>query len=730
MRPKAQKRKQTMISRFFKENKEFGMVAGMLLILGILFAPIPTALLDFAILMNLGFALTILMMTFYVAKPVDFSTFPSLLLIATLFRLSLNVAATRLILTGGDAGAVINSIGAFSVSGNFVVGLVVFFILVVVQYVVVTSGAQRVSEVAARFMLDSMPGQQMSVDADLNMGLIDQKEAIRRRAELEKEASFYGAMDGASKFVKGDAIAGVIILLINIIAGCIIGVTQMGMPWGEALQRFTLLTIGDGIATQLPALIIAIATGIIITRSSEDGDLGSEVFKQLSAAPRILFIVCGVLSFLLILPGMPKWPIAILIGLMAALWWYNRSSSQLRSGSDVGDGIGDDAKAATTKFEPLTIALGPNLGKAWIESQAILMDRITTLRQTQEAALGMGFPPVSLVDGPLLGQREYEVRVLGTRHAGAIIEFDQMLAIKSSASQSVLSGREVLDPAFGLPAVWINQDQVRSAREDGYTIIDPITVFITHLGEIMRVEAPTLLMRGSVSKLLEEVRSRQPGLIEELVPTLMTVSDVQRVLQNLLSENVTIANIDIICEHLVDLARTEKEPGALTELVRQRMGNVICSKLCGRNRDLAVLSLDPRVENQIQASVASSNKKEGLTIEPRMAEQLVRKLVALAGDMQRNGREPVLLCGGEIRRQLKSVTRRSIPRLSVISVSEIPGNIDLSSAGIVRLDQDDASPRQEPPKARDSFTGSQSGGTQPQGSGLSLGALNLKGQEG
>lgn len=722
-----------MFSRFFQQNKEFGMVAGMLLILGILFAPIPSVLLDFAILMNFGFALTILMMTFYVAKPVDFSTFPSLLLIATLFRLSLNVAATRLILTGGDAGAVINSIGAFSVSGNFVVGLVVFFILVVVQYVVITSGAQRVSEVAARFMLDSMPGQQMSVDADLNMGIIDQKEAIRRRAELEKEASFYGAMDGASKFVKGDAIAGVIILLINIIAGCIIGVTQMGMPWAEALKRFTLLTIGDGIATQLPALIIAIATGIIITRSSEDGDLGSEVFKQLSAAPRILFIVCGVLSFLLILPGMPKWPIAILFGLMAALWWYNRSSGRLQYGREEDDNLTNKENIATAKFEPVTIALGQSLGKAWIESQATLIDRIATLRQTQEASLGISFPPVSLVDDPRLGQREYEVRVLGTRHAGATIEFDQMLAIKSSSSQSLLMGRETLDPAFGLPAVWINQNQVQRAREDGYTIIDPITAFVTHLGEIMRVEAPTLLLRGSVSKLLDEVRSRQPGLIEELVPILMTISDVQRVLQNLLSENVTIGNIDVICEHLVDLARTEKEPGTLTELVRQRMGNVICSKLCGPNRDLAVLSLDPRVENQIQVNVASSTKKEGLTIDPRIAEQLVRKLVTLAGDMQRNGREPVLLCGSEIRRQLKSVTRRSIPRLSVISVSEIPSNIDLSSAGTVRLDQEDLPSRPVASNLRENLAASQVSSVAPldqsRSGGLNLGTFKLKGQE-
>ncbi len=724
-----------MIERFFKENKEIGLVAGMLLILGILFAPIPSMVLDFAILINLGFALTILLMTFYVAKPVDFSTFPSLLLIATLFRLSLNVAATRLILTGADAGAVINSIGMFSVSGNFVVGLVIFFILVVVQYVVVTAGAQRVSEVAARFMLDSMPGQQMSVDADLNMGLIDQNEAIRRRAELEKEASFYGAMDGASKFVKGDAIAGVIILLINIIAGCIIGVTQMGMEWGDALKRFTLLTIGDGIATQLPALIIAIATGIIITRSAEDGDLGSEVFKQLSAAPRILFIVCGVLALLLILPGMPKWPIVLLGGAMVAIWWQLRkTSSDGFTESATGEGALNANGKSDQGVQPVTIAFGPNLGRAWIDNQAILMDRISSLREAQETSLGLGFPAVTFVDGPKLGQREYEIRIMGTRHASGIIEFDQMLAIKSASAQISLKGIETLDPAFGLPAVWVDDEQGRLGRQSGYTIIDPMTVFITHLGEIMRVEAPTLLMRAQVALMLEGVRGRQPGLVEELIPTLMTISDVQRVLQNLLSENVTIGNFDVICEHLVDLARTEKEPGALSELIRQRIGNVICSKLCGPHKDLAVLSLDPRLENQIQASVMGSAKRDGSSIDPRIAEQLVRKLVTLAGDIQRTGREPVLLCGSEIRRQLKAITRRSIPKLSVISVSEIPLNINLSSAGIVRFEPEasgnkpDDGPLRETTKPAQSEAFAQNF-AQPQKS-FALGTMNLKGQEG
>lgn len=341
-----------MIGHLMRNNQDLALVGAMVLILVILFSPIPPAFLDLAIITNFGLGLTILLLTFYVGKPVEFSTFPSLLLVATLYRLSLNVAATRLILTGGSAGDVIGAIGTFAVQGNFVIGLVVFLILVVVQYVVVTSGAQRVSEVAARFTLDSMPGQQMSIDADLNMGLIDQKTAIRRREDLEKEASFYGAMDGASKFVKGDAVAGIIILLINIIAGWIVGVVQMGKEWNEALAHFTLLTIGDGIATQLPALIISIATGIIVTRSAADKQLSTEVFRQLASVPRIPLIVAGVLLILLLLPGMPKWPIVLIIGLSLFGWYRAREAAKTAAQEGAAEDEGEMISTAHEARRP------------------------------------------------------------------------------------------------------------------------------------------------------------------------------------------------------------------------------------------------------------------------------------------------------------------------------------------------------------------------------------------
>jgi flagellar biosynthesis protein FlhA len=683
------------LKRFIKNGKEFTLVCGVILILVVLFSPIPPVLLDLAILVNIGLSLTILLLTLQIAKPVEFSTFPSLLLISTLLRLSLNIAATRLILTSGYAGEVIDAVGSFAVGGNFVVGLVVFLILVVVQYVVVTSGAQRVSEVAARFTLDSMPGQQMSIDADLNMGLIDQKEAVRRRSALEKEASFYGAMDGASKFVKGDAIASVIILLINIIAGWIIGVVQMNMGWSEALRHFTLLTIGDGIATQLPALIISTATGIIVTRSSADRDLSTEVFRQLTSAPHVPLIVLGMLTVLLLLPGMPKWPIAIfLIGAYFAWRHFKRRRAAAFADEAPGEAASDETPlGASLASAPISVALGDDLSTAWRANEPLIMERIAGLRDALATSLGVTLPPVKLLNSAQLNASEYEIRLFGSRYANGEIQLSSMLAIRSEVTRRRIEGVEAVDPAFGLPALWIEESRSQEAREAGYTIVDPVTVFITHLSEVLRAEAPGLITRAAVVKLLDDARARQPGLVEELTPTILSISDIQRILQTLVGENVSIGACDFILEQLADLARAEKDVGNLTELLRQRMGYSICNKLRDRHRDLAVMSLDPKLENQILASVATAVRRDGLALDARLAEQLLRKLVAAANEMMREGREPALLCGAEIRRQLRALTRRSVPRLSVLSVNEIPASVELRSYSIIRLEDEPPAPR-------------------------------------
>jgi flagellar biosynthesis protein FlhA len=674
-----------MFGRAFGRNQDLVLVGSVISILLILFAPIPSVLLDLLIILNFAFALTLLLLTFYMQRPVEFATFPSLLLVATLFRLSLNVAATRLILTDAHAGDVIDAIGTFAVQGSFVVGLVVFFILVVVQYVVVTSGAQRVSEVAARFVLDSMPGQQMSIDADLNMGLIDQEEAKRRRKDLEKEAAFYGSMDGASKFVKGDAIAGIIILLINIFAGWIIGIAQMGMDWSTALRTFTLLTIGDGIVTQVPALIISVATGIIVTRSSADRQLSTEVFKQLASFPKILLIVLVTLLVLLALPGMPKWPIVIL-ALLSFAGWAAARRVRKAAAEEVAEAEAESADARDAALVPIEVLLGSSLSDAWQGMKPLLGERITALRQQQEKLSGFAIPPVLFQDGAHLTPLAYEIALFGARHARSELHPERTLAIGAPSSGTRLAGIEARDPAFGLPALWIEQDLREEAQRAGYTLVDPVTVLITHLGELLRNEAALLLTRADVVAFLEGVRSRQPGVVEELVPSIMTVSDVQRVLQNLLAEEVSIRNMDLIVEALVDVGRSCKDHFDLTELVRQRLAHVICHSLRGGRDQLEVLSLHPRIEGQIADAVRGGGGG-AFVIEPRLAEQLIRGLAPLVDSMVREGLAPVLLCGAELRRHLKTFTRRSLPRLAIISVNEIPHSVELKSFAVLAPDE-------------------------------------------
>ncbi|MBY8825546.1 flagellar biosynthesis protein FlhA [Sphingomonas colocasiae] len=670
-----------MISRLYRQNRDLVLVGGLLAILLILFAPIPPAVVDLAIITNFGFALTILLMAFYVRRPVDFSTFPSLLLMVTLLRLGINVAATRLILTEAEAGDVIAAVGNFAVGGNYIVGIVVFSILVVVQFVVVTSGAQRVSEVAARFTLDSMPGQQMSIDADLNMGLIDQAEAQRRRHEIEQEASFYGAMDGASKFVKGDAIAAIIILLINIIAGSLIGILQLGLSWSESLKHFTLLTIGDGIAAQLPALIVSVATGIIVTRSSADRDLSTEVFAQLSSIPRVSWIVAAALFVLMLLPGMPKWPIAILFGIVALIWWQSRNAEPEEMPSEMTVAAADDL-AQETRADGPEILLGADLAEAWKEHRGLLLDRISAVRRAHMQEFGAPLPPVRVVDGEGLGLSEYEIRLFGTRFGLGTSHPDMLLAISAKDPNARIEGLETIEPMTGQKAFWIQPGQTDDARDRGFSVVEPIVALTAHFADIIRAEAARLLSRPVFTEMVEAARQRQPSLIEDLIPTILSLSDVQRVMRNLLGEGVSIANLDLILENLLDLARNQRDPDELSELLRQRIGFAICNKLRGPHRELSVMSLDPRLENEVTANLGTV----GRGLDPRTAEGLVRRIAPIAEQMFRQGRNPVLLCATEIRRAMKLLTQRAIPRLSVISVNEIPERIDLSSFDVVRID--------------------------------------------
>jgi len=678
------------LQKVFKNHTDMVLVLLVVGILTVLFVPIPSGLLDFLILSNVSFAMLILLLTFYIGRPVEFSTFPSLLLIATLFRLSLNVAATRLILSEADAGRVISAIGSYVVGGNYVIGMIVFLILVVVQYVVVTNGAQRVSEVAARFTLDSMPGQQMSIDADLNMGFIDQEEAKRRRKMLEKESGFYGAMDGASKFVKGDAIAGIIIMLINIVGGLVIGVMQMGMRWDQALQTFTLLTVGDGIVTQVPALVIAVGTGIIVTRSASDGSLSGEVLKQITAFSKPMFIVAAALSVLLFLPGIPSVPVLLLVTLLAGVGWLMRRKAAGGDSEDDSDSADADGKDGETGYDILRVEafevhVGAGLAPLVRGEQTVFMERIAAIRKQHALESGMVLPSVRFRDNAQLGANAYELQVFGVPAGRGEIMMERTLAIRASAEARPIKGIETREPTYGLPAVWIEDAEKDMARAARYTLVDPTTVFITHLSEVLKQQAATLLTRTETDRLLQRVRQDQPGLVEELIPTVLTIGDVQKVLQNLLREKVSIRNLELILETLVDTGRNSKDLGYLTEAVRQKLGPAICQSLIGEHASLSVLTLDAGIEQVLMDSVRTADSGSALVVEPRYAEQLLSRLAAQSERMMKGNMLPVLLCSPDLRRHIRALAERAVPHMRVLSMAEIPGSVNLKAYATVTL---------------------------------------------
>lgn len=696
------------LSRMVVRHSDIALVLLVLGVLVVLFAPIPSGLLDFLILSNFSFAFLVLLLTFYMARPVEFSTFPSLLLIATLFRLSLNVAATRLILSDGDAGRVIGAIGAFVVGGNYVIGLIIFLILIVVQYVVVTSGAQRVSEVAARFTLDSMPGQQMSIDADLNMGFIDQAEAQRRRKNLEKEAGFYGAMDGASKFVKGDAIAGIVILLINIVGGLVIGVMQHGMPWGRALQTYTLLTIGDGIVTQVPALVIAVGTGIIVTRSSSDTNLSREALRQIGSFPKTLLLVAMALGGLLLLPGIPAVPTLLLTSslLLTAMLLYRASKSGAPAG-EAGDMVAgqaldsapvsnpdgtppaaQDDPYALLQVEPIEV----HLGSRWVplvnQPGSVFMERISAFRKQHAQEFGLVLPRVRFKDSARLSADRYEIQIDGVLVGKGEVRADKLLAIHPSGDTKAVPGEPTRDPTYGLPALWIDESQREAAGKANFTLVDGPTVFMTHLTEMLRRESATLLTRAEIDRLLGRVRQAQPGLVEELIPTVLSSSEVQKVLQNLLREKVSIRHIEAILETLADAGRSTRDANQLTEAVRQRLGHAICQGLLGEANSLQVLTLDPAIESQFLQSIQSATEEGGgqaFALDPRLTEQLVKRLVQQAERMMKSNLLPVLLCAPELRRHVRALSERVMPHLRVLSMTEVPHAVELKSFGVIQL---------------------------------------------
>jgi flagellar biosynthesis protein FlhA len=677
------------LRKIFGNNADLMMVFGVVGILVILFSPIPARALDFLLLANLGFALMLLLLTFYVGKPAEFSTFPSLLLIATLFRLSLNIAATRLILSSGDAGKVIMAIGSYVVQGNIVIGLIVFLILVVVQYVVITSGAQRVAEVAARFTLDSMPGQQMSIDADLNMGFIDQAEAQRRRKNIEKEANFYGAMDGASKFVKGDAIAGIVILLIDIFGGMAIGVMQLGMPWQEAAQTFTLLTIGDGIVTQVPALVIAIGTGIIVTRSGADNNLGQEIITQIGSFPKAINLVAIGMLGLAVLPGIPFFPVAVIVAALATIAFF---SSRLKKGSENSEETEDketpDERENLNEWltiEPIEINVGSGLVGMINAENTGLAQRISAFRKQFALESGFLLPKVKILDDKRLGAHGYQISVFGIVSGAGELMPDKILALHPSGKVENIQGIATQDPTYGLPALWIEDAQKISARSSGFTLVDPLTVFFTHLTETLRRNTANLLTRSATNDILERIRINNGSLVDELVPAILSPVEIQKVLQGLLREKVSIRNAEAVLEVLADAGRHTKNAERLIEVVRQRLGPAICQTLVDGKNELPVLTLDPSIEQKIAESVQSGEESAHLLLDPKFAETIINRIAVQVEQMMKNNLTPVLLITPELRRHLRTVTERVLPHLSILSMTEVPSTLNLRSFAVVKI---------------------------------------------
>lgn len=656
---------------------ELLMVSFAVGVLLILFTPIPSGLLDVLLIVNFSWALMMLLLTFYIDKPLGFSTFPSLLLISTLFRLSLNISATRLILSDAEAGRVIEAMGNYVIAGNYIMGLVVFVILIIVQYIVVTNGAQRVAEVAARFTLDSMPGKQMSIDADLNMGLISQQQAQERRKALEKEANFYGAMDGASKFVKGDAIAGILIVLVDIIGGFAIGLAQKGMSWSESIHTYTLLTVGDGLVTQIPALIISTATGIIVTRAATDAQLGTEVSRQIAAHPKSLLMVCAGLIGMLCLHGMPGFPVLFILSLFAiAAYRVLKNNTNDENSDETEADNSDDSLYEQMRIHPIEIRFASEVYGSFEKQQKHFLEQIQIIRNNLALQYGMVLPAVKIKQDSGLAQNSYQIAINGNPAGSYQLFIDRVLAINARKLTKKLDGIETRDPTYGLPATWVALNDKQAASDSGFTVVDVMTVLLTHLNEVFRTHLSQLLTRDECERLLGQAHIN--ALSDEIVPSILSISQVQKLLQGLLQEHVSIRDLETILTQLSENKHCTN-PDELGELLRIALADTICRNLMTAENQLAVMTLDPHTEQQLSQGVSGGN----LVLEPKMTEKFISTLAKLSEKMMRDNKQPILLCAPSLRRHIRQLTGRIMPALNILSMSEVTLNCQVESYGVV-----------------------------------------------
>lgn len=655
--------------------------------------PLNSSILDVLLTFNISFALIVLLVTMFNKDPLEFSVFPSLLLVLTLFRLSLNISSTRLILLNAEAGEVIAAFGSFVVGGNTVVGFIIFLILVVIQFIVITKGAERVSEVGARFTLDAMPGKQMAIDADLNAGLINEQEARKRREKIQAEADFYGAMDGASKFVKGDAIAGIIIVIINIIGGLIIGIVQKDMDLLEASQIYTILTVGDGLVSQIPALLISTATGIVVTRSASENSLGIDLGKQLFGNPIALGIAALVL-FGLGTVGLPKLPMYLLASFFGVLFFIFRSSTKKEIPETVPEEQveAEEIKHSDNLIELLQVEkMEMEMGYGLIplvdaDQGGDLLDRIVMIRRQCALELGFIVPPIRIRDNMQLKPNNYVFKIKGMEIASGELFLDKYLAIGTDLDfDAELPGINTVEPAFNLAARWIDKGHKEMAELKGYTVVDPPSVLATHLTTIIKNHAYELLGRQEIQNIIDFIREQNSAVVEELLPDLLSIGEIQKVLANLLKEQISIRDMNTILETLADYAKNTKDIDVLTEYVRQTLKRQISRQYVSPEQKLQVITLDPAIEEQLRKSLQQSDFGSYLALDPEIAQKLMDELRNKVNKISQKGLSPVILCPPIIRIYLKRLTENFMPNLTILSYNEIDSGINVEVVGMVSV---------------------------------------------
>lgn len=685
------------------KNADIFMGFAAMAILMVMLIPIPAFFLDMFLALNITVAIIILMLGIYILNPIELSSFPSILLLVTLFRLSLNVASTRMILLHGTegtqaAGKVIQAFGGFVVGGNYVIGVIVFVILVVINFMVITKGAGRIAEVAARFTLDAMPGKQMSIDADLNAGLIDEQEARQRRQLIAKESEYYGAMDGANKFVRGDAIAGIIITLINIVAGFAIGVFQNGMNLSEAAQTYTLLTVGDGLVSQIPALIISTAAGIMVTRAGADDSLGNEISAQVLVQHRSLAVTAAILFILGIIPGFPTLPflfLSVLTG-MAAFLLSQSAKLQEQEIQKTAELEAEKEPKPPEVIRPLppvdilSLEVGYGLIKLVdIEQDGQLLDRIKSIRRQFAKEFGIIVPSIHIQDNMQLKPGEYLIRLKGIEIARGNLMVNYLLAMNPGTTSSKIEGIATREPTYGLEAYWIKEDKRELAMAKGYTVVDVATVLITHLSDVIRRHASDLLGRQEAQELIDHLKETHPKVVEELIPNQLTLGNVVKVLQNLLSEQIPIRDLLTIIEALADWAPSVKQIETLTEYVRQALSRTITNLYQAQDGTLAVLTLDQSIERVLVDALQHSDQGSYFAIEPRIAQKIMNQVAIKLDKFSNINLQPIILCSAMIRAHFKRLVDRFIPNMVILSYEEIASTAKINNLGNVELENAD-----------------------------------------